>query len=79
MSRTVRPSFRDSRFVLLVAGQIVNSVGGWFYAGPYAASDTIICWAARPVLFSPLLGVYIDRVGVRPCFKSWVRQPDFGL
>jgi MFS family permease len=61
---------------LLVAGQTVNSVGGWasaivlwgfaayrFNAGPYAVSVAIICWAAPPALLSPLLGVYIDRIG----------------
>ena len=76
MSRAVRPSFRDARFALLVAGQTVNSIGGWasaivlwgfaayrFNASPYAVSVTIICWAAPPALLSPLLGVYIDRIG----------------
>ena len=76
MSRAVRPSFRDSRFVLLLAGQTVNSIGGWasaivlwgfaayrFNASPYAVSVTIICWAAPPAVLSPLLGVYIDRIG----------------
>jgi MFS family permease len=76
LSRTVRPSFRDSRFALLVAGQTVNSVGGWasaivlwgfaayrFDASSYAVSVTIICWAAPPALLSPVLGVYIDRIG----------------
>jgi hypothetical protein len=61
---------------LLVAGQTVNSIGGWasaivlwgfaayrFNAGPYAVSVTIICWAAPPALLSPLLGVYIDQIG----------------
>ncbi|MGH3228831.1 MAG: MFS transporter [Streptosporangiaceae bacterium] len=76
MSRAVRPSFRDPRFALLVAGETVNSIGGWasaivlwgfaayrFNASPYAVSVTIICWAAPPALLSPLLGVYIDRIG----------------
>jgi MFS family permease len=76
VSRAVRPSFRDSRFALLVAGQTVNSVGGWasaivlwgfaayrFDASSYAVSVTIICWAAPPALLSPVLGVYIDRIG----------------
>ena len=76
MSRTVRPSFGDPRFALLVTGQTVNSIGGWasaivlwgfaayrFNASPYAVSVTIICWAAPPALLSPLLGVYIDRIG----------------
>ena len=76
ISRAVRPSFRDPRFALLVAGQTVNSIGGWasaivlwgfaayrFNASPYAVSVTIICWAAPPALLSPLLGVYVDRIG----------------
>ena len=78
MSRRVRPSFRDPRFALLVAGEAVNSIGGWasaivlwgfaayrFNASPYAVSVTIVCWAAPPALLSPLMGVYIDRIGPR--------------
>ena len=66
----VRPSFRDARFGLLVAGETVNSIGGWasaivlwgfaayrFNASPYAVSLTIVCWAAPPAVLSPLLGV----------------------
>jgi MFS family permease len=61
-----------------MAGEAVNSVGGWasaivlwgfsayrFDAGPYAVAVTIVCWAAPPALLSPLLGVYIDRMGPR--------------
>ena len=60
----------------MVAGQTVNSIGGWasaivlwgfaayrFNASPGAVSVTIICWAAPPALLSPLLGVSIDRIG----------------
>src|SRR5579859_7572554 len=77
------PSFGDSRFVLLLAGQTVNSIGGWasaivlwgfaayrFNASPYAVSVTITCWAAPPALLSPLLGVFIDRIGPRP--QRWL-------
>jgi MFS family permease len=76
MSPVVRPSFRDSRFALLVVGEAVNSVGGWasaivlwgfaayrFDASAYAVSVTIVCWAAPPAVLSPLLGVYVDRIG----------------
>ncbi|MGH3257416.1 MAG: hypothetical protein ACRDOU_18835 [Streptosporangiaceae bacterium] len=76
MSGAVRPAFSDPRFALLVAGQAVNSIGGWasaivlwgfaayrFDASPGAVSVTIICWAAPPALLSPLLGVSIDRIG----------------
>ena len=78
VSQTVRPSFRDARFGLLVAGETVNSVGGWasaivlwgfaayrFNASPYAVSVTIVCWAAPPAVLSPLLGVWVDRIGPR--------------
>ena len=78
VSRVVRPSFRDPRFGLLVAGETVNSVGGWasaivlwgfaayrFNAGPDAVAVTIVCWAAPPAVLSPLMGVYIDRTGPR--------------
>jgi predicted MFS family arabinose efflux permease len=74
----VRPSFRDARFGLLVAGETVNSIGGWasaivlwgfaayrFNASPYAVSLTIVCWAAPPAVLSPLLGVWVDRIGPR--------------
>jgi len=74
----VRPSFRDARFGLLVAGEAVNSIGGWasaivlwgfaayrFNASPYAVSLTIVCWAGPPAVLSPLLGVWVDRIGPR--------------
>lgn len=72
----VRASLRDPRFGLLVAGETVNSVGGWasaivlwgfaayrFNASPQQVSLTIVCWAAPPALLSPLAGVYVDRLG----------------
>jgi signal transduction histidine kinase/predicted MFS family arabinose efflux permease len=72
----VRASLRDPRFGLLVAGETVNSVGGWasaivlwgfaayrFGASPQQVSLTIVCWAAPPALLSPLAGVYVDRIG----------------
>jgi MFS family permease len=74
----VHPSFRDPRFALLVVGEAVNSAGGWasaivlwgfaayrFNASPDAVSVTIVCWAAPPAVLSPLLGVYVDRIGPR--------------
>jgi MFS family permease len=77
--RVVSPSFRDPRFALLLAGEAVNSIGGWasaivlwgfaayrFNASPYAVSVTIVCWAAPSALLSPLLGVLIDRIGPKP-------------
>jgi MFS family permease len=76
--QTVRPSFRDVRFALLVAGETVNSIGGWasaivlwgfaayrFNASPYAVSLTVVCWAAPPAVASPLLGIWVDRIGPR--------------
>ena len=77
-SETVQPSFRDVRFGLLVAGEAVNSIGGWasaivlwgfaayrFDAGSYAVSLTIVCWATPPAVLSPLCGVWVDRIGPR--------------
>jgi len=29
MSQAVRPSVREPRFAMLVAGEAVNSIGGW--------------------------------------------------
>jgi predicted MFS family arabinose efflux permease len=76
--RPVRPSFRDARFACLVAGEAVNSAGGWasaivlwgfapyrFNAGPYAVAVAIVCWAAPPAVLSPLAGVLADRIGPR--------------
>jgi MFS family permease len=76
VSQAVRPSFHDARFGLLVAGEAVNSIGGWaaaiilwgfatyrFNASPYAVSLTIVCWAAPPAVLSPLVGVWVDRIG----------------
>jgi MFS family permease len=78
MPRAVRPSLRDPRFRLLVAGETVNSIGGWASAivlwgfaayrcnaSPYAVSVTIVCWAAPPAVLSPLMGIYVDRLGPR--------------
>ena len=74
--RPVRPSFRDLRFALLLGGETVNSVGGWasaivlwgfaayrFNASPYAVAVTVMCWAAPAAALSPLMGVYVDRLG----------------
>jgi len=75
-SRPVLPSFTDPRFAFLLAGQAVNSIGSWasaialwgfaayrFDASPVAVSVTIVCWAAPSAVLSPLLGVYVDRLG----------------
>jgi MFS family permease len=56
----------------------VNSVGGWasaivlwgfaayrFNASPYAVSVTIMCWAAPSAVLSPVMGVWVDRLGPR--------------
>ena len=73
--RPVRPSFRDFRFGLLLAGETLNSVGGWasaivlwgfaayrFNASPYAVAVTVMCWAAPAAVLSPVMGVYVDRL-----------------
>jgi MFS family permease len=78
VSSAVRPSLRDARFGLLVAGEAVNSIGGWasaivlwgfaayrFNASPYAVSVTIVCWAAPTALLGQLMGVFIDRLGAK--------------
>lgn len=81
--RPVRPSFRDLRFCFFLAGETVNSVGGWasaivlwgfaayrFNASPQAVSLTIVCWAAPPALLSPLMGVWVDRLGPKPALVA---------
>jgi MFS family permease len=75
----VRPSFRDPRFALLLAGQSVNSVGSWasaivlwgfaayrFHASPEAISLTVLCWSVPSAVLSPLTGALTDRFGPRP-------------
>ena len=77
-ARRVRPSLRDPRFALLLAGQSVNSVGSWasaivlwgfaayrFNACPEAISVTVICWSVPPAVLSPLTGALADRFGPR--------------
>lgn len=74
--RIIRPTFRDPRFVLLLAAQTVNSVGGWasaialwgfaayrYHAGPLAVAVLTLCWAAPSTVLSPLLGMLVDRLG----------------
>jgi MFS family permease len=34
-----------------------------FNASPYAVAVTVMCWAAPAAVLSPLMGVYLDRVG----------------
>jgi MFS family permease len=59
-------------------GESVNSIGSWasavvlwgfaayrFNAGPHAVSLLIVCWAAPTVVFGPVLGVVVDRVGAQ--------------
>lgn len=78
LSPVIRPSFRDPRFGLLLTGETVNAIGGWasaivlwgfaayrFNASAYTVSVIIVCWAAPPAVLSPLMGVYIDRIGPR--------------
>ncbi len=60
----------------MLAGETVNSVGGWasaivlwgfaayrFDACAYAVSVTVMCWAAPAAALSPLTGVCVDRLG----------------
>jgi hypothetical protein len=81
--RPVRPTLRDPRFALLLAGESVNSVGGWasaivlwgfaayrFDASAYAVSVTIVCWAAPPAVLGPLTGVLVDRFGARTALAA---------
>jgi MFS family permease len=78
-ARRVRPSFRDPRFVILLAGQSVNAVGSWasaivlwgfaayrFNAGAEAISVTVVCWSILPAVLNPFTGALADRFGPRP-------------
>ena len=77
-ARPVRPSFRDPRFVFLLAGQSVNWVGSWaaalvlwgfaayhFGASPQAISVTALCWSGPPVVLTAFTGGLTDRFGPR--------------
>ena len=74
--RVIRPTIRDPRFVMLLAAQTVNSVGGWacgialwgfaayrYHAGPLPVALLTLCWAAPPAVLGPLLGMSVDRLG----------------
>lgn len=78
LPRPVRPSLRDRRFALLLAGQSVNAVGSWasaivlwgfaayrFNATPAALAVTVVCWSVPPAVLGPLTGALADRFGPR--------------
>jgi Major Facilitator Superfamily len=77
-ARPVRPSFRDPRFVFLLAGESLNWVGSWagslvlwgfaayhFGASPEAISVTALCWSGPPVVLTAFTGGLTDRFGPR--------------
>jgi len=77
-ARTVRPSFRDPRFALLLAGQSAGWVCSWasaivlwgfaayhFGASPEAISVTTLCWSGPPVVLTAFTGGLTDRFGPR--------------
>jgi MFS family permease len=77
-ARPVRPSFRDPRFALLLAGQSFGWVCSWasgivlwgfaayhFGASPEAISVTALCWSGPPVVLTAFTGGLTDRFGPR--------------
>lgn len=77
-ARPVRPSVRDPRFALLLAGQSAGWVCSWaaalvlwgyaayrFGAGPEALSVTALCWSGPPVVLTAFTGGLADRFGPR--------------
>ena len=77
-ARPVRPSFRDPRFVFLLAGQSAGWVCSWaaalvlwgfaayhFGAGPAGISVTALCWSGPPVALTGFTGGLTDRFGPR--------------
>lgn len=77
-ARPVRPSIRDPRFALLLAGQSAGWVCSWaasivlwgfaayhFGAGPAAVSVTAVCWSGPPVALTAFTGGLTDRFGPR--------------
>ena len=76
-ARSVRPTFRDPRFVFLLAGQSLNWVGSWagslvlwgfaahhFGASPEAISVSSLCWSDPPVVLTAFTGGLADRFGL---------------
>jgi MFS family permease len=76
--RPVRPSFRDPRFALLLAGQSFGWICSWasaivlwgfaayhFGASPEAISVTALCWSGPPVVLTAFTGGLTDRFGSR--------------
>src|ERR1700742_5177779 len=79
----VRPSLRDPRFALLLAGQSAGWVCSWaaslvlwgfaayhFGASPAAISLTALCWSGPPVVLTALTGGLTDRFGPRTMLIS---------
>ncbi len=77
-ARPVRPSFRDPRFALLLAGQSAGWVCSWaaslvlwgfaayhFGASPETISLTALCWSGPPVILTAFTGGLTDRFGPR--------------
>lgn len=77
-ARPVRPSFRDPRFALLLAGQSFGWICSWasaivlwgfaayhFGASPKAISVTALCWSGPPVVLTAFTGGLTDRFGPR--------------
>jgi MFS family permease len=77
-ARPVRPSLRDPRFALLLAGQSAGWVCSWaaalvlwgfaayhFGASPAGISLTALCWSGPPVALTPFTGSLTDRFGPR--------------
>src|SRR5258708_39608770 len=75
-SGTITVNRETLRLGLLLAGETVNSIGGWasaivlwgvaayrFDGSAYAGSVTVMCWAAPAAVLSPLMGVCVDRLG----------------
>src|SRR5258708_37926042 len=75
-SGTITVNRETLRLGLLLAGETVNSIGGWasaivlwgvaayrFDASAHAVSVTVMCWAAPAAVLSPLMGVCVDRLG----------------
>ena len=77
-ARPVRPSFRDPRFALLLAGQSAGWVCSWaaalvlwgfaaYHVGasPAGVSLTAACWSGPPVVLTAFTGGLTDRFGPR--------------
>src|SRR5258708_26346353 len=82
-SGTITVNRETLRLGLLLAGETVNSIGGWasaivlwgvaayrFCASAYSVSVIVMCWAAPAAVLSPLMVVCVYRLGPKAALAA---------